>query len=421
MALVLLKNIMKKLSLVIILFTIIAITAKTAFAEAKIVPYYSLNVTEGVILPNEGDTMFGLNLTNDIGLLFSPAKESAHRILGFYELKYQGPGLHKEEGEKFSDRWMDHIGMLRYSYDIDKLTSVKLQLDDMTEYKRTGTNEVWGQGLYDFNRYGFTLGVTRTLFAKLDADLNFGYHTLIFPNYTDLLSEFQAGGGANAESSTGKQNQNVTQVDINLKYGQLRVTADSLLMSYTNQKVITGTVQPDGTYYTSTLQKDTVLSFGADYTQKLLGFLIISPAVNIKLKGSNQNYWQFSSTGTSSSGLSSTPVQYLSNYYAYTEYYMAIPCTLLVSKRWEMFYTPEFDWKDYLNRPPMDSAGNFATGLQHNYLAIMSTGFTYKPNDVTRTTFFYAYQAQTSNMKFEKYFPYNYNGSTFGVNFNYTY
>ncbi|MHB9154937.1 MAG: hypothetical protein ACYC5N_04490, partial [Endomicrobiales bacterium] len=58
---------------------------------------------------------------------------------------------------------------------------------------------------------------------------------------------------------------------------------------------------------------------------------------------------------------------------------------------------------------------------QANDLVILSVGFTLKPNDITRTTFFYTYQTQSSNMKFEKYLPYNYSGSFFGVSFNYTY
>ena len=405
---------MNKLTyLIIAVLIILPVAVCKAAADAKIVPYYSFNTTEGVVVPNKGNTMVGLNLTNDIGLLFSPSNDSNQRLLGFYELKYVGPGLHKDEGEQFSDRWMDHIGLLRYSYYIDKYTSIKTQLDYTTEYRRTGTNEVWGTGLYDYNRKGIVLGVSRTFFEKLDTTLDLSYHSLDFPNYTDLLSEIQISSGS-ADSSAGKQNQNETQLNLSLKYGQLRTYINSTLMSYTKQKVVTNIVQPDGSFYSPTLQQDSIFTIGVEDTQKILNFLVVSPNANLRLKNSNQNYQFFKGTST-------VPVQYFSNYYSYVEYYVGIPCTLLVGKRWELFYNLEYDWKTYVNRPPMDSAGNYLTGQQSNYLFLMSTGFTYKPNEVTRTTVFYTYQSQTSNMKYELYYPYNYNGNYIGINFNYTY
>ena len=406
---------MKLFNKLIIALFIVSALAFNANAEAKLVPYYSLNVGEGIAVPNKGEYLFGLNLTNDIGLLFSPTKESDHRILAFYELKYVGPGLHKQEGEKFSDRWMDHISMLRYNYSIDKYTAVKVQLDYMIEYKRTGTNEVWGNGLYDFTRTGFVLGVSRTFLEKLETEFNYGYHSLDFPNYTDLLAEFQSGGGATAESSAGKQNNTMSQFGISAKYGNSRAFFDSTSMPYDKQKVITETKQTDGTYYSAALQKDTILSFGVSHTQKLFNFVLVSPALNYKIKNSNQNFQNFA-TATST-----VPVQYFGNYYGYTEYSFELPLSLLLSRKWEFNYTLEYNWKDYVDRQPRDSDGNFVDGKQHNYLSIMSVGFTYKPNEVTRTTFFYSYQAQTSNMKFEKYLPYNYDGHYFGINFNYTY
>ncbi|MCB4791873.1 MAG: hypothetical protein LHV68_08295 [Elusimicrobia bacterium] len=408
-----------RLKYIIIISILLASSVVGLNAEVKIVPYYSMNVTEGVVLPNKGDMMFGLNLTNDVGLLLSPSKESNHRILGFYELKYQGPGMHKVEGEKFSDRWMDHIGLLRYNYYIDKYTSIKIQANHTTEYKRTGTNEVWGKGLYDYDSNGFQFGVGRIFFEKLDTELSVGYSKLDFPNYTDLLYEAQASSGSTSESSAGKQNHALTQYNLNLKYGQSRVFFAYSLMAYEKQKVITQTTQPDGTLYSSTLQKDAVLTLGADHTHKIHNFLLITPSISWKLKGSNQNFWEFKSSGTSS--LATIPERYIANYYAYTEYYFGIPCSLLLSKKWDLFYNLEYDWKDYLERPPRDSDGSYLTGKQHNYLFTMSTGFTFKPNAVTRTTLFYTYQKQTSNMKYEQYLPYNYEGNFIGINFNYTY
>jgi len=52
--------------------------------------------------------------------------------------------MRRTEGEQFSDRTMDHILVLRHQWAMPwwDLT-LKTQLDDMTEYKRTGSDETW--------------------------------------------------------------------------------------------------------------------------------------------------------------------------------------------------------------------------------------------------------------------------------------
>lgn len=380
-------------------------------AEVKIAPYYSLTLREGAAMPNRGDWMFDLNLTNDMGLIVQPS--DSQRFIGFYEIKYEGPGLKRQEGEKFTDRSMDHVVMLRHHYRFGDDYTLKTQLDYMKEFKRTGSNEVWGKGLYDFDRVGGALTLEKRLTPEFSAGITQQYHVLSFPNYTDLLAEIQAGDSA--ESSTGKQNHTVSQTGLCLTYGTTRLNVDFTLMSYLKQKVMTETVQQNGSYYSDTLQRDTVFQIALQHDQKLGKFLLFSPQASLKLKGSNQNYQHFAvATAT-------VPVRYVGSYYDYTQYSVGTPVNLFLSKKWEFYVSPEWEWKMYANRPPMDAANQFLDGTQANNLFVFSTGFTLRSSEVTRTTFFYAYQAQSSNMKFEKYFPYNYSGSFFGINFNYTY
>jgi hypothetical protein len=322
--------------------------------------------------------------------------------------------LRRQEGEKFTDRAMDHIIITRHHYRFNDEYTLKTQLDYMTEYKRTGSNEVWGKGLYDFNRYGGGLTFERKFNNKLSLSVSQQYHYMDFPNYTDLLAEFQT-GGESAETSTGKQNHNLYQTGLALNYGQARFSLDFLLMAYTKQKVVSETVQPDKTYYSDTLQRDTILSAGVRYEQALWKRILLTPELALKAKSSNQNYQHFTVA------TSSVPVRYIGSYYDYNAAAFSFPCTLLLSSRWEFFCNPEWEWKFYSSRPPRDADNNFVSGTQKNELLVLSLGFTLKPNDITRTSFFYTYQSQVSNMKFEKYLPYNYGAHFFGVNFNYTY
>jgi hypothetical protein len=186
-------------------------------------------------------------------------------------------------------------------------------------------------------------------------------------------------------------------------------------MAYFKQKVIVENVQADGTYYSAKLQQDSIYALSVQRDQRLGERGLFSPSLTYKLKGSNQNYQHFTMA------TSSVPAQYVGGFYDYSEVSVALPVSMLMSSRWEFFFTPEWDLKSYANRPPRDENNNFLEGKQANILAILSLGFTYKPNDITRTTFFYTYQNQSSNMKFEKYLPYNYAGHFFGINFNYTY
>jgi hypothetical protein len=237
-----------------------------AGAEVKVAPYYSLQFTEGAAVPTKGDWMFAINLASDLGIILQPSE--TQRFIGFYELKYNGPGLRRQEGEKFTDRDMDHIVILRHHYRFAESYTLKSQLDYMTEYKRTGTNELWGSGLYDFNRSGGTLTLERKFSPAFSAAVSGQYHLMEFPNYTDLLAEFQS-AGESAESSTGKQNHNLYLTGLTLTYGNSRVSADYLLMAYAKQQVVTETVQPDKTYYSDTLQRDTVLSLALEHSRRL--------------------------------------------------------------------------------------------------------------------------------------------------------
>ena len=406
------KKTMRTLIKLSLLSAVIFASASAVAADLKIAPYYSLSFTEGITVPNKGNWMFSANLVNDLGLIVQPSEK--HRIIGFYELKYTGPGFRKQEGEKFSDRAMDHIMVLRHHYNFMPEYTLKTQFDYMTEYKRTGTNEVWCSGLYDFNRAGGSLGLERKINADLKATAQLQYHFLSFPNYTDLLSEFQT-GGEDAEASTGKQNHGIIQAGLKATYKDINGGLDVSMLNYQKQKVITDSIQADGTYYSAELQKDMTIAFSADYTRKLWDLLVLTPSLGYKIKTSNQNYQHFTVA------TSTVPVKYIGKYYDYQELSIVIPVSVMLGSRWEYFFNTEWDWRFYSARPPRDMENNFVDGTQGNSLMIVSTGFTLKPNEVTRTVFYYGYQSQTSNMKFEKYLPYNYDGHSFGISFNYSY
>ncbi|MCX5781595.1 MAG: hypothetical protein NT145_02665 [Elusimicrobia bacterium] len=401
-------NMLKRILISVLLFLG---GAMLLFAKTKAAPYYQLQFDVGESIPSKGEMMATSNLTNDLGIILQPS--ARHKFIGFYELKYAGPGLRKEEGDKFSDRIMDHVFVIKNHFDWKDDYTLKSQLDHMIEYRRTGANELWGQGLYDFNRTGFMFDLNRKFSKKLSGDIYMQYHYLEFPNYTDLLAEFQA--GETSETSTGKQNHHNYQLGVKTKYELVNVSLDFTILKYTKQKVIVDNVQPDRTYYSGVLQQDTMVTLGADYTKILWNSIILTPSFSFKSKISNQNYQHFMlATDT-------IPVRYIDNYYSYNIFDISCPITFTLSKIWAAFITPEINYKYYSNRPPRDSENAFISGNQYNNLFILSCGFSKRQNDVTTMTVFYNYQSQVSNMTFERYLLYNYSGHYMGVSFSYTY
>ncbi|MBN1822785.1 MAG: hypothetical protein JW803_00540 [Endomicrobiales bacterium] len=393
--------------------SIIAVAAVApVFSATRVAPYYSLSFYEGVAIPSKGEWMMSTTLTADIGGIFQ--FDQRHSAVGFYEIKYAGPGFKRQEGEKFTDRLMDHIIIGRHHYKIDEKHTFKTQLDYMKEYKRTGSNEVWGTGLYDLDRYGIALYLDRKMSPDLTLSFAQQYHFLKFPNYTDLLAEFQAGGEA-VESSTGKQNQTSWQTQAMAWWKSYKFLFDLNVMSYEKQKVISGTVQSDGTFYTGDLQKDILISLNAQQYLKLLGRIEFTPSVTVKFKDSNQNYQHFTVAN------STVPVAYFSDYYDYRQIMISMPAVTKLTEKWDLYFNPEFDYKIYTSRPPRSGGNEFMDGKQTNFLTIFNFGFTFKPNDITKTTLFYVFQNQASNMEFEKYLPYNYTGHYMGINFNYSF
>ncbi|MFA5779530.1 MAG: hypothetical protein WC947_05300 [Elusimicrobiota bacterium] len=383
------------------------------YAEVKVAPYYSLQFAEGAFVPNVGEWNFSVNLLSDFGVIVKP--EGKHSYVGFYELKYTGPGLKRQEGEKFTDRTMDHLVVLRHNYNIFENYFLKSQVDYMKEYKRTGSNEVWGTGLYDFSRLGGLVFFEKKFSDELSSNISLQYHFLNFPNYTDLLAEYQA-GGENIESSTGKQNHSLYQTGFSVDYKANHFTTDVFFQNYTKQKIAVKTVQPDGTYYSSDLQKDTIISFSIRHDENLWERVLFSPEISYKIKNSNQNYLRFTSIGSTE-----TP-SYFADYYDYNQFTFSFPVSFILQEKWEVSTGPEFDIKTYTKRPPQNDDGNFLISKrQKNHQFILNSGITFKPNAVTRTTVFYVFQNQTSNMEFEKYLPYNYTGNYFGIKFEYTY
>jgi hypothetical protein len=381
------------------------LTGVVSLTNAGIAPYYSFQLSEGAYLPSKGNWGLSTNLINDIGTIIKFS--DAQTILALYELKYSGPGMKRNEGEAFDQRNMGHMFMFQDNWILSKVLTVKIKLNYDTEWVRTGANETWGTGLYDMTMSGG--GIDLEL-KKWNSKIlfNIKFNQLTFPNYTDLVEEYKAGS---EETSTGKQNNNMVQIGGGFLADKTKITLNYITQDYLKQYIIDTT----GAYSKTDKQKESSVILGISRRENVIkNWLAIEPSFTYRLKNSNQSYLYFET-------INSTPV-YMGDYYSYAKITFVFPITFLMTKSKSITFAPEFEFTNYATRPPRDTANTVLTAeKQSNVLTMLNFRYDYKPDDITDVTLFYVYQTQVSNMKFEKYFPYNYSGQYFGIKFSYTY
>ena len=393
----------------VMLFTAGYLNGGRAYARPVMSPYYSFSLNQGAGLPSKSDFFFTTTLNSDIGLIGRIS--DYHRLLGFYGMRYTGPGLQRQEGRTFLERTMDHLFVVQHQWTLlpDTLF-LKTSGDFMREYLRTGANEVWGEGLYDFLRYGgkMTLETRKGLIPGAIEFFEVQCHYLDFPNYSDLLLEFQL-GEESAETSQGSQNNYQYQAAVGVKaYGASLKVLGSFL-DYTAQKVI----NREGTF-DATGQRDLFVRVNAEGAYDVMDRVAVRPSARYKNKTSNQNYLYFP---TSLASIDET--EFFARYFDYNQMELASGLAWRFAERRELIFTPQWEMRMYMHRNPRNSEGEFLRGtrqVDHNIM--LSAAYAIIINEFSRYTLYYGYYIGSSNNKYERYMPYNYHGHTFGFGVN---
>jgi len=393
----------KKYNIIILMFTILFLSH--SFSQTWL-PYYSFNFSEGVYLPSVGKYGWTTVLSNDIGLLVKPYPQ--HTTLLFYQLKYQGPGLKRQEGEQFEQRNMTHSLVLQHNYMFTKFV-FKTRLNYVYDFWRSGTNELWGYGLYDNNYIGLSEEIEYKTTEELKFNFKFGFNYVKFPNYTGLIEEYIAG---KEETTSGKQDNLMYLLNLKAQYKLHNAGIMFITQNYINQKVLDET----GTYSEQN-QKDFSIELNYFYDSIIYKFISLTPYLSIKTKYSNQAFLYLKTYDI----ITSTP-QVIPNYYDYSKIMVSLPISFYLTKTKWVTIAPEFEFLYYTSRNARDKDNNFVDEKQKNFLSVYSISYnSQSPDKHRKVSLFYTYQQQTSNMKFEKYYPYNYSGHYFGLSFSYSY
>lgn len=371
-------------------------------------PYFNMTLSEGVYVPSKGDFFSGGGINTQVGLL--TRFNDTHSVFGLYNMRYAGPAFQPQDGKQFQDRTLDHGFNAEYRYKFWDSFRVRPGLAYTKEFRRTGANEAWSNGLYNMNSLGGQVALDYDFewHGRGMLTLQFLMRDVRFPNYTDLLREFQNAGAA-SELSGGLQDQTVSQLSLRPTWNNFFGGISYSWQNYKNEKV----VESSG-LYGDTAQKDTNTTFDLGFHHTLWIFEM-APNVAYTLHRSNQNFLRYKFFGD-------TSPFFVGGNYNYNELSFNVPLDLLITKKWALSGGIQVVKRDYSDRAPRNSDNDYVTGdKQSNLLTALSAGIRKRLNDVATVRLNYTFVVAKSNNHFERYLPYNYSGQHVGIAYSLSY
>ncbi len=370
-------------------------------------PFFDMTLSQAAFLPSEGNIFSGGNMNTQVGLLTKVTQKD--HIFGLYNFSYTGQGFTPQDSKQFTDRSMSHGFNIEYRRSITDRIRVRPGVALTREYRRTGANEVWKNGLYNMNSSGAQLAADYTFNEEKNGYVTVQYlfRNVKFPNYTDLLSEFQNAGNT-AETSGGLQDQSMGQFSVRPSWNQFFAGLTLTTQNYKNQKVVANT----GVYGASKQKdSDTALDFGFHHT---LWIFELSPMVSYTMHTSNQNFMLYKFLGD-------TSPQFGEKYYDFKELALSVPLDLNVTSKWAVGGALNMTRRAYDKRTARDANNNFTSSKQVNTMTTLTGSIRKRINEVAMVRLFASIMVASSNNKFEKYLPYSYTGKSFGLAYQLSY
>lgn len=386
-----------------------------AVEASSLTPFYEFELVESFSIPSLGNFFFGSNIGTTLGARYVLSPE--HSLFGVYNLAYVGPGLRSEESREFADRTMDHQAGLGHQWQINPKYQLNTRFSYLGEFRRSGSNEPFGAGLYDFASIGVSETVRMVATPRVLVGLTLAYARVSFPNYTDLLTEFQL-AGTSAEVSGGLQDYNRLTISPDVTFGRDgRAWLSWTRQDFTNAKVLTDAVSAQGTYSNET-QLDAVYEVGASWAFSLFApsaGVSTEPMWRLNIKRSNQNFFRFDEFGDISP-------DFIKDNYSYVSTDLTLPVRRTLESGRMFFFYPTWLYRSYSSRPPRSSAGDYVFGeKQWNQTWLLTLGTSWPAYKFARWTFAYTYHHQRSNNHFERFLPYNFSGHVLSSSLSLTY
>lgn len=380
-------------------------------------PYFDMTLLEAAYMPSVGNIFSGGNINTQVGLLTKITPDN--QLFGLYTFNYYGPAFQPQDSKQFTDRSMSHGFNFEYRRGLGEKFKVRPSVSLMTDYARTGANEAWKNGLYNMNSVGGQLAVD----YNFDPDKN-GFVTAVFilkkvefPNYTDLLREFQQAGNT-SETSGGLQDQSLTQFSLRPNWNKFFGGFTYTLQDYKNQQVVKNT----GVYDVDTKQKDRTMALNLGFHHTLWIFELF-PALSYTMHVSNQNFMRYKYLGATAAdpSLGTADVTFVPKNYDYNDLSFSVPVDLNITGKWAIGGSINVTSRTY-KRGARDAKNDYNfSKKQKNLMTTLTGSIRKRMNEAAMVRLFYSLTVASSNNKFEQYMPYNYTGNSIGVAYQLSY
>lgn len=292
----------------------------------------------------------------------------------------------------------------------------KLGASYRMEMLRETKNEMWGEGLFDYNKTNFGFETEYTYMKKYSARVGIDQYALAFPNYASLESAQTADLG---RELAGKNTLNSNNTMLSLKLGgnfgpvSQRVGQVKAEVSYG----ATAKAFPD---------QPLVLSDGNLSTDKrndaysLIGLGITSSFKTVKGVTLVPNVeYQLITNNSTQAHYDARKAKFTADYYDYS--YTAITPALnfiVGTLPWAVTLSATTGSQIYKERLVQDVDGNYTSDKIIVDEKIYGIGFVYPVAPSIKLRAIYNYVDSKSNMKYEKSYSYNYISSDYLMGFN---
>lgn len=365
---------------------------------------FNLGIEEGAFYMSE-NVYFINNIVSDLAYIQPLGPKIS--LIGYYQMKYSGPGIGDSAETKFSERSQDHYFMLKPIIKLDKNFVVKPVLSFFKEFFKFGKNEEWGEGLYDYNKYEAGAEVV-WLSPGFPVSVTGRYQSFKYPNYSDLLTLYLTG------FSKEEPQEDYNNIMLGAHAGEIVVGKSFLiaggydinLSSYVQKKVL----QADG--YSGSANQKITSHLISILPQFKTGIFLFGLGFSYDLNDSNQNYIF---------GYDPTHITWLENYYSYATINLKPSVTLLFGKEHYLSFVFSYFSKNYESRPAQDTAGNYLAETMN--IRSLSAGLAYrvKLSKYFSMTPSYMLAHSTSNNKYQQAVSYNYDAHVLTLGLNYQY
>lgn len=382
-------------------------------------PFFDMTLTEAGYLPSQGNLFSGGNINTQVGLLAKVSQKDS--LFGLYNFNYAGQGFAPQDSRQFTDRSMAHSFNIEYRRTLNEKFRIRPGVSLSHDYSRTGANEAWQNGLYNMNSTGLQLAGDYMFDFEKNGILTLTCLTksIKFPNYTDLLKEFENPANT-ANANGGLQDQTLKQVSLRPSWNNFFGGVTYTRQDYKNLTVVADTGQ-----YGSTKQQDNTMAIDAGFHHSLWIFEMY-PMLSYTRHRSNQNFMRYKSLNASPTlgGLLDgySDVTFVAKNYDYNETTLSLPLDINVTSKWALGGAVNVTSRSYTDRPKRNSNNDYIAGTtQKNLMSTLTGSIRKRINDVAMVRLFYSLVVASSNAKFEQYMPYNYTGNSFGVSYQLSY